>query len=731
MPLYYYLSDFTTVRRSIGKSTMASCPECKSHDNVSVCEQRGFFRCFSPNCNFRGIYAGEVRPDNDGTQAGQISDSELRRVCRDYGFDYRKLSGQTVAENEEPAVQHEPLSLESTDMSDDPWDEIDPSEYIVPHYPKDGSRVPCRHQHYKGMKADDRRLRQLGRLDATPRNEREAEVIDKALAYLKSQRISLRTALAMDVRCGQAVFAASDADGKKGAGTKTDIDTSQPLPCIAYPNWLGQHRCTGIKLRAIDQKAFLCHKASDKQLTVPYGVSRFAPWLIDDTYLQTLELWGGWDGPMPIRADPHRCVIFTEGEHDALALAEAGFLNVISVSSGAGEDIAKTMRPFMQWIEQVPEVVICGDIDEAGGLMKQRLLYLFNSRARMALIPQPHRDAEGHTVLSKDIGDVLRQEGIEAVRRVILGAVTVHSPRVVTFASQRQAIKDHAQGIYEEGIRTGYGELTDSHLQFKQEGGICCVTGYPNSGKSDFLYDLAAHMMILHNKKFMFVSMEQPDHADAMYQLIRIVTHRADLKSFGGDDLDPYIDQLDKLCQFYNFDQGDPSVSEIIQTIELNVQLFKPDFVVVDNYARLKRPNLNDKRETDFIHDLLCELQSWGKRRQIWSFVVAHPRKPQDSGENTMADGSTVSGSAHWYNLSDMAITVKRINAETCQRLDKRVDYKQVHVWKIRDQRLCSLGDLYFLRHPSGRYEERSSAEECEAECLNGIQWRDGRGWKI
>lgn len=714
----------------MGRTTRAACPCCGSRDNVSVSEQQGFFRCFTPGCDFRGIYAGETRPEGDGTAAGDISDAELQRVCKTYGFNYQRLSGKGDAQGEaEPLLQHEAQQLESTDMSTDPWDEIDPSEYIVTHYPKDACRVPCRHQHYKGMKADDRRLRSLGRLDTTPRNEREAHVLDQALAYLRQQGISLSTALAMDVRCGLAVFDAKDA--KPGGAADADPTAGQPRPCLAYPNWLGHHRCTSIKLRSLTgAKAFLCHKASEKQLTVPYGVTRFAPWLVDETYLRAVELWGGWDAPMPDRADPHRCVIFTEGEHDALALAEAGFLNVISVTSGAGEDVAKTMRPFMAWIDQVTEVVICGDIDEAGGLMKQRLLYLFNSRARMALIPQPHQDDAGREVLSKDIADVLRQEGPEAVRRVILGAVTVHSPRVVTFASQRQAIKDHAQGIYAEGIRTGYGELTDRHLQFKQEGGICCVTGYPNSGKSDFLYDLAAHLMVHHQKKFMFVSMEQPDHADAMYQLIRIVTHRPDLKGVRSEELDPYIDRLDGLCQFYNFDQGDPSVSEIIQTIELNVQLFKPDFVVVDNYARLKRPNLNDKRETDFIHDLLCELQSWGKRRQIWSFVVAHPRKPQDSGENTMADGSTVSGSAHWYNLSDMAITVKRLNAETCQRLDARVDYKQVHVWKIRDQRLCSLGDLYFLRHASGRYEERASAEECEAECLTGIRWRDARCWK-
>ena len=717
MALYYYLSDFTHVHHAMGKTTTAACPCCNSSDNVSIQQAKGFFKCFTPNCSFRGIYAGEERPKDDGTEAGQISRAELQRLCQEHGW---RLPSSDTSGPAEPQMQ-QPMVLESSEMSLDPWDEIEPSELIVSHYPKDASHVPRRHQHYKGFRADHPKFHQLHRLDFVPQNYEEELLRNKALDYLQEQRISLPTALLLDLRCCYSHFDAKETGRDDGSGHSKE-------PTLAYPDWLGS-RCTSVKLRALTCKTFRCIKASDNQPCVPYGVTRFAPWLVDDTYLRTVELWGGWDQPMPDRADPHRCVIFTEGEHDALALAEAGFLNVISVSTGAGEDVRETLRPFMQWIATQPEVIICGDVDEQGELMKQRLLYLFSSRSRLVRIPMPHRDEAGREVICKDVGDVLRLLGPERVRQVVLGAVTVHSPRVVTFDAMRDEIKHHAQGIYDEGIRTGYGPETDRHIQFKQEGGICCVTGYPNSGKSDFLYDLAAHLMLHQHKRFLFVSMEQPDHADAMAQLIHIVTRQADLSGFDAEELDPVIDQLNDLCQFYNFDNGDPSVSEIIQTVDLNVQFFKPDFVVVDNYARLKRPNLNDQRETDFIHDLLCELQGWGKRNHIWSFVVAHPRKPQDSGEDHMADGTTVSGSAHWYNLSDMAITIKRVNSETNSRVDPRVDYKQIHIWKIRDQRLCSLGDLYYLRQASGRYEERATSQQCESECICGPQWVDTGSW--
>lgn len=56
-----------------------------------------------------------------------------------------------------------------------------------------------------------------------------------------------------------------------------------------------------------------------------------------------------------------------------------------------------------------------------------------------------------------------------------------------------------------------------------------------------------------------------------------------------------------------------------------------------------------------------------------------------------------------------------------------KADYTRVSVLKVRDQKLCTPGDIYYNRQPSGRYDERAT----EQEAISGMGKQDLGAWRI
>ena len=56
-----------------------------------------------------------------------------------------------------------------------------------------------------------------------------------------------------------------------------------------------------------------------------------------------------------------------------LVLMEAGYRHVISVPSGAASDLAKSFEAFTSWLDQVQDIVICGDTDLPGRTLVKHL----------------------------------------------------------------------------------------------------------------------------------------------------------------------------------------------------------------------------------------------------------------------------------------------------------------------------------------------------------------------
>ena len=465
--------------------------------------------------------------------------------------------------------------------------------------------------------------------------------------------------------------------------------------CIAYVNTV-EGQVTNVKLRSIDVKGFTQWLLPDSELPIP-------PYNIDCLWPEKL------DGKTGIT------LIVTEGEKDACSLVTAEYRYVISVPNGAQADPKTYMKPFEEWLDPVSRVIICHDEDKAGYEMMHKVSDYFREHMGKSV---------GVTHLPygyKDISELLAAKGDEAVKKVIDG-VRFRDSKLLVFAKTIAGVMiDVLKGKFDHGYGTGFGELTDRHLWLTNEGGLIVVTGKPNSGKTDWCRCLMSHLTFQRYKGVCFCSFEEPNKAKHLASLVRIALGTNNFDGFTPNQIVYLTEFMDRHIVDISLEGKAPTPFTIIRLCEEAMQRQPVHFLYIDPYLFIE-PDHKIESETQQIKKVLTVLQSWGRQRHVWVVIVAHPRKlvKDGTGKFEEIDEYTISGSAHWANLADYLLSVKRVFLIPSKAKEAEgsanPSFTEVNVMKVRDQSLCHTGRMYFVRQSCGRYDERPNEDSCKRE---------------
>ncbi len=505
-----------------------------------------------------------------------------------------------------------------------------------------------------------------------------------ARRYLADQGISLATAIAAHIGCLRHYCITKDSEDKRE-------QASTVFPCIAYVNYVdgrpvnAKYRsCSPIQSPSPEEGQPIAYSkfwSQDSPTTpcAPYNIDCINPLLVEEEIIPRL--------------------IIVEGGKDALILMEAGYRHVISVPSGAATDLAKCFEAFIPWLDQVQDIVICGDSDLPGRTLVKRLSDYFGARCLFTILPGG----------CKDIGDVMKLYGTEVVRTVIDDACACQTTDIITVEQRRKEVIDVLHGKYDHGYSVGYGPLTDRIFHPTDTGGLIIMTGMPNSGKTDFLNDLTSRIMRDTERFVCYLSFEVPDKDKHIAHLVHLLLGKANTTAYTDEQLTPYIDFLNTHMIHLDMHEVPPTPGNILHRADLVRRRQPLKYLVIDPYLFVEAQNGKAETETQSIKSMLTRFQSWGREHHIWVIIVAHPRSLKKiDGKNEMEDINmyTISGSANWANLADFILSITRVNEPN--RAFTRLD-----VLKVRDQELCRTGTVYYTRQPCGRYEEHESEEEC------------------
>lgn len=525
--------------------------------------------------------------------------------------------------------------------------------------------------------------------------------------YIQAMKLSPDIIVQEGVMCAWMKQNANDTKSEDPKGVEM-------VPAIAYCNYL-DGKIINVKFRSVQQHPVtgewskLFCQVSPTKPCAPYGI----------------------DSINLLRPDAQniRQLIITEGEKDRLTLMTCGFPYVLSIANGASTNIEESHEAFDEWIQQAGEIIICGDTDRPGRRLVKLLIEQYQTRAKVTTLPQG----------KKDISEVYDAFGSREVQRIIAEAQGISDADIYDLSEHKEDILDIMMGNYDRGYEVGMGGLTDGIFHPTSEGGLIILTGRPNSGKTDFLNCLMAHLMYHNQKRVAFFSFEKPIKGKHVREIARIALGVRNTEDMDGTE-SPEEARLEnrRVLDFLSEHMVDfdtktrlPDSNYIIGMMEamMNRKKQKIDYLVIDPYVFINMTEGGSRAtETEKVRLMLTKLQAWSRTRHIWTVVVAHPRIQYKDGHEAFPplDIYSVAGSAQWANLADFLLTVNRISKPEEGKM-----FTIVEMLKVRDQEFCHPGKVYYVRQPCGRYDERESENDCIAEAMQGkVLAKDDEPWR-
>ncbi len=401
-------------------------------------------------------------------------------------------------------------------------------------------------------------------------------------------------------------------------------------------------------------------------------------------------------------------LIIVEGEIDCLTLMQAGIENAVSVPAGAPIKVAdgkvhpsEDKKFSYVWnareiLEAAPYVILATDQDAPGQALAEELARrIGKEKCRVAKFDK------------KDLNEVYLGDPSEngdpsekgARVRAVLDAAVAYP---IAGLSDAATYADRLNDLYAKGTGKGFstGFKSVDMVYTVAPGQLTVVTGYPSSGKSNFVDQLMVNLARDSDWKLAVCSFEnQPEiHIS---RLMEIYTKK---RFFDGKDRMTQAEKDDAFKwvndHFLFIDSNGEEASTLESVLErarVAVKRIGIRGLVIDpyNYLDLNRETFT---ETEAISNMLTKVQKFCKAHDVHVWFVAHPSKINRAGvDQPRPDGMSISGSMAWWAKTDCGITVHRGE-------DKFVE---IAVWKCRYRWVGTQGETSLLYNKtSGTYAE-------------------------
>lgn len=317
------------------------------------------------------------------------------------------------------------------------------------------------------------------------------------------------------------------------------------------------------------------------------------------------------------------------------------------------------------------------------------------------------------------ITEVYQKEGEDFTRELVLQARLLVREDLEDYGTDDAVnrVVACARGFYDKGYDVGIGPVTNRHFRLTSTGGLIIVTGVPGTGKTDFLNFLTMSFLNVRRSHVCYCSFETPDKFRHAGDLTQIWAGGTDLSLLSPEEVAPFTQTVISHITHIRMRRESPTPEAVLRKTEKVLALHPSlEYLVIDPYLFLSVTTGKNITETDAIKTMLVTLQDWAHDHRIWIFLVAHPRKlKKEDGTSELEeiDMYTIAGSANWANVADFVLSLKRV-------VKGSSDYTRLSVLKVRDQKICTPGDVFYNRQACGRYDERDS--EVLAQAGTGAQ---------
>jgi len=345
-------------------------------------------------------------------------------------------------------------------------------------------------------------------------------------------------------------------------------------------------------------------------------------------------------------------LIITEGEMDAVAAIQAGYVKTVSVPDGAPNEKGGDGAKYDYLWDAIPDVranspyvILAVDGDANGAnLLHDLSTKIGKDFCKFVKYPQG----------CKDLNDCLREYGERGVTETINRAEWVAVDGVFTIETL-PPMPDAK--VYETGF-AGFEKNFKLRL-----GDFSVVTGIPSHGKSTFVNDLMARIVYKHGLRVCFASLEQHPTQDHLRNLQRWCAGRKvqDARGWIAKHFS-FIYPTDEQRMADALDIG-----WFLERAAAACQRHGANIVVLDPWNELEHTTSRNQSLTEYVGSALRRLKAFAKSYNAHVMVVAHPAKLAKGQDGTYPRPGlySISDSAHWANKADIGLIVHRPDPES------------------------------------------------------------------
>ncbi|QDP52658.1 MAG: putative bifunctional DNA primase/polymerase [Prokaryotic dsDNA virus sp.] len=349
--------------------------------------------------------------------------------------------------------------------------------------------------------------------------------------------------------------------------------------------------------------------------------------------------------------DSDTCIV-TEGEIDCLSFVECGRKNVVSVPNGftaSGQVNLDYLNDFYYHFENKKRIYICVDSDEAGENGKKELIRRFGSE-KVYLCDL--KDC-------KDANEYLLKYGKDALFEVIDDATPCPIENVLRVSDMVGELDDFYKNGIKNGFKIGLDSFDGIFSTYTKQ--FIVVTGFPSSGKSDFVDQMTIGYNMMYDWKTAYASTEnypQYLHVDKLVR--KIYGNTPKYEETKKKEWKKCVEHINKNFFFIDYEDGF-DLDKVLKKGEELVRRVGIRCLVIDPYNKIRDKNNLNLSITDYTNGYLNKVDTFCKKNDVICIIVAHPTKPQnDKGKLIEPTFYDVKGGGEFYDMSPHGILVHR-----------------------------------------------------------------------
>jgi len=391
----------------------------------------------------------------------------------------------------------------------------------------------------------------------------------------------------------------------------------------------------------------------------------------------------------------HDTCVIVEGEIDALSMHEAGVPNVISVPNGAtlNHNNLDYLDNCIDYFEDKDKIILAVDADEPGTMLKQEFIRRLGAEVCFLV---DFKDC-------KDANEYLVKHGKDGLKSAIHAATQVPLENVTTLKDIENDLKDFVKHGFKPGYQIGLENFDKIFSTYT--GQFITVTGIPSSGKSDFVDQMVVGYNKNYGWKTAFASPENAPTYLHAHKLMRKTWQNMPLPSdIDGKKWKEVTDHVND--NYYFIDMDKYSLESVLRKGAELVKRKGIKCLVIDPYNKVRDANAASDDVNRYTMDYLAKIESFCKKYDVLTFIVAHPTKMYKGQDGKMEEPNmyNIKGGGEWYDASYHGLLVHR---------DYEKKNTKVKVLKVKFQNLGENGaECFFTWEPkSGSYIPDQIAE--------------------